>query len=37
MILEALPEPPGFGLSHFLNGGYKITYPKYIIRNESRL
>ena len=27
MILEALPDSPGFGLSHFLNGGYEITYP----------
>ena len=26
MILEALPEPPGFGLSHFLNRGYEIIY-----------
>ena len=28
MILEALYEPPGFGLSHFLNEEYEITYPK---------
>jgi len=25
MILEALPDSPGFGLSHFLNRGYEIT------------
>lgn len=37
MILEALPEPPGLVFSHFLNGGYEITYSKHVIRNESRL
>jgi len=34
MILEALPDSPGFGLSHFLNRGYEILHS---LNLENRL